>query len=163
MPTRMNICEGLNSPYKESSISALYTLSRPQDVAFQKARDTIHERNHIRIWLAPYTLQGEPVWLGQISRDIGVRFTRKSPTLTTHKIDPDVDEARSYLIQSMVLGGHVSTLGYFGGVGESTQEEPARNRTGDPYFTDGLRAVLFFTDKETHIDQLEILDWKLPD
>ena len=36
---------------------------------------------------------GKPVWVGQISRDIGSRLTIHSPTLTTHKIDPDVDEA----------------------------------------------------------------------
>ena len=30
---------------------------------------------------------GKPVWLGQISRDIGSRLTIHSPTFTTHKID----------------------------------------------------------------------------
>ena len=33
--------------------------------------------------------EGKRVWIGQISRDIGVRFTTK--TITTHKIDADVD------------------------------------------------------------------------
>ena len=36
---------------------------------------------------------GKPVWVGQISRDIGSRLTIHSSTFTTHKIDPDVDDA----------------------------------------------------------------------
>jgi len=34
--------------------------------------------------------EGVRVWIGQISRDLGIRFTKR--TITTHKIDPDVDE-----------------------------------------------------------------------
>ena len=34
----------------------------------------------------------KPVWIGQISRDIGVRFTFKTWPPVTHKIDPDFDE-----------------------------------------------------------------------
>ena len=63
-------------------------------MALQRARTSIHERNHLRLWLAPMRFDGKLVWIGQISRDIGVRFTSK--TITTHKIDPDVDETRSF-------------------------------------------------------------------
>jgi hypothetical protein len=44
-------------------------------------------------------LNGTPVWVGQISRDIGVHLTTK--TITTHKIDPGVDGARWYLMQDI--------------------------------------------------------------
>ena len=44
------------------------------------------------LWTTPLRLSGTPVWVGQISRDIGVRFTLKTWNLTTHRIDPDVDE-----------------------------------------------------------------------
>ena len=74
--------------YRYSPVSPLYLFDRRQDVAFQKARDTIHQRNHMRLWLTPYVYCGMPIWVGQISRDIGVRFTLRSPFLTTHKIDP---------------------------------------------------------------------------
>jgi len=50
---------------------------RPQDIGWQKARGTIHERNHMRFWLSPIRLRGKKVWVGQISRDIGVKLTLK--------------------------------------------------------------------------------------
>ena len=42
-----------------------------------------------KVPLKGVTLKGEKVFLGQISRDIGVKFSSK--TFVTHKIDPMVD------------------------------------------------------------------------
>ena len=58
------------------------------------ARGSIHERNHARFWLSLIRFRGKEVYVGQISRDIGVKFTLKSPTISTHVIDPDTDESR---------------------------------------------------------------------
>ena len=55
------------------------------------------------------------VWIGQISRDIGVRFTLK--TITTHKIDPDVDETRDFLIQDLWYSKALKSFGSVKGVG----------------------------------------------
>ena len=84
------------SRYRTSPVSPLYLFDRPQDVAFQKARETVDERNHLRLWRAPVNFEGTPVWIGQISRDIGVKLSSK--TFVTHKIDPIVDEARFYVL-----------------------------------------------------------------
>jgi hypothetical protein len=127
--------------YRYSPVSALYVLDRPQDAAFQKARSNIHERNHLRLWLTNYRYQGEPVWIGQISRDIGVRFTRK--TITTHKIDPNVDETREYLLENLAYSQALEKFAYVQGVGEAPFDQPRGNLTGDPYFTDGYRIVLW--------------------
>ena len=51
-----------------------------------------------------------PVYIGQISRDIGVKLTTKSPTLTTHEVDLDVDEARDYLIQDLLESQKVANF-----------------------------------------------------
>ena len=87
--------------YRYAPVSPLYLYGRPQDLALQRARDNIHQRNHLRLWLSPMRYRGKPVWVGQISRDIGSRLTIHSPYLTTHKIDPDVDEARSALTEDL--------------------------------------------------------------
>ena len=50
--------------YKNAPMSSLYVFGRHQDLGLQKARDTIHERNHLRLWLTPYTYNGKYVWLG---------------------------------------------------------------------------------------------------
>jgi hypothetical protein len=148
--------------YRYSPISPLYVFGRRQDVAFQKARGTIHERNHFRLWVTPMIFQGKNVWIGQISRDIGVKFTTKSPTLTTHVIDPDVDGDRWYLIQDLMNSEGIRKIGFVGGVGETSPDDNRTNHLGDAYFTDGLRAVLFFSDEPVSYKEIEFLDWEYP-
>jgi len=146
--------------YRYSPVSNLYVYDRPQDVAFQKARDNIHERNHLRLWMTPARYQGLPVWIGQISRDIGVRFTRK--TITTHKIDPDVDETREYLLEDLAYSHSLKKVGYVKGVGVVPRDEPRGNLTGDPWYTDGYRIVLWVTSEPMAISELEPLPWRNP-
>lgn len=135
--------------YRYSPVSSLYVAGRNQDIALQKARQTINERLHLRLWITPLRFEGKPVWIGQISRDIGVRFTLKTWNLTTHKIDPNVDESRDYLIDDLMEGGRVSRVAFVAGAGVSERTAPRRNLTGDPYFTDGLRAVAIFSETRT--------------
>jgi hypothetical protein len=144
------------SEYRYSPVSALYVYGRPQDIALQKARATIDQRNHLRLWATPLRFDGKPVWIGQISRDIGVRLTSK--TITTHKIDPDVDETREFLLENLVYAQSVSGVGYVGGVGAATFDEPRGNLTGDPYFTDGLRIVIFLSADAVAIDEIDLIE-----
>lgn len=146
--------------YRYSPISALYVFGRPQDVAFQRARSSIHERNHLRLWLTSMRFEGKMVWIGQISRDIGVRFTRK--TITTHKIDPDVDETRNFLIQDLWYSQGLQSFGYVDGVGAAPYDTPRGNLTGDPYFTDGLRVVLWVSSKPSAFTDVGWIDWEIP-
>jgi hypothetical protein len=104
--------------YRYSPVSAFYVFGRAQDVAFQRARTSIHERNHLRLWLAPMRFKGKPVWIGQISRDIGVRLTWK--TITAHKIDPNTDETRDFLIQDLWYSAGLKKFGYVKGVGAAS-------------------------------------------
>ena len=152
----------LGSRYRYSPISPLYALGRFQDIAAQKARQSIHQRNHIRAWLTPLEYRGRRVWLGQISRDIGVRWTLKTWNLTTHKIDPDVDEARLGLIQDMLYSQALVKFGFAKGIDPAPSARPHRNLTGDPYFTDGLRAVLVFERRPIGLGEAQIFEWELP-
>ena len=142
--------------YRYSPVSPLYVFGRSQDTALQRARSSIHERNHLRIWLTPIRHEGEPVWIGQISRDIGVHFTWR--TITTHKIDPDVDETREFLAEDMAYAEALAKIGYVGGVGATSYDKPRGNLTGDPYFTDGQRVVMWISGAPTAINEIEVLD-----
>ncbi len=152
----------LGSRYRYSPVSPLYALGRCQDQAGQKARESIHQRNHLRLWLTPLEYQGRPVWLGQISRDIGVRWTLKTWNLTTHKIDPDVDEARQGLIQDLIYSQSLVRFGFVKGPTPAPAAEPHRNLTGDPYFTDGLRAVLLFERRPVALEEVQVFEWERP-
>ncbi len=146
--------------YRYSPVSSLYLFGRRQDVSLQKARGRIHERNHLRLWLAPVRFKGKLVWVGQISRDIGVRFTRK--TIVTHKIDPDVDETRGFLVQDLWYSQGLEQFALVGGVGAAPITAPRNNLTGDPYFTDGLRAVLWVSSAPVPFESVQFLAWELP-
>lgn len=146
--------------YRYSPVSALYVFDRPQDVAFQRARDNIHERNHLRLWMTNSRYEGEPVWIGQISRDIGVRFTKK--TITTHKIDPDVDETREFLLENLAYAQALRKIAYVKGVGEAPIDQPRGNLTGDPYFTDGYRLVLWVTSHPVDLADIDVEHWRVP-
>ena len=132
----------LDSAYRYSPVSPLFVRGRVQNMALQRARDSINERVHLRLWKTSLQLQGQTVWIGQVSRDIGVRFTLKTWNLSTHRIDPDVDESRDYVVDSLADGGRLSQLVLVPGCEPAKQNNPRRNLTGDPYFTDGNRALL---------------------
>jgi hypothetical protein len=148
------------SKYRTSPVSPLYLFDRPQDIALQKARGSVDQRNHMRLWRAPVTLNGQKVWVGQISRDIGVKFSSK--TLVTHKVDPIIDEARLYVTLDLVSSRSLRALGYVKGVGYSGRDAPRRNYTEDPYYTDGLRVVLIVGEDRTELTDLEYLPWEWP-
>ena len=148
------------SSYRTSPISSLYLFDRPQDMALQKARSHVDERNHLRLWLAPVTLEGKSVWVGQISRDIGVRLPSK--TLVTHKIDTVVDEARTYILLDVSVSRAMAKFGYAYGVGATPFDEPHYNYTKNPCYTDGLRAVMIPADKTVPLDQVGWLNWAAP-
>ena len=139
----------LGSQYRYSPVSPLHLFGRSQDVALQRTRRSINDRLHLRLWLTPLRLHGKPVWVGQVSRDIGVRFTLKTWNLTTHRIDPDVDESRDYVVEDMLQAERVEATGYVEGVGACDHTAPRRNLTGDLYFTDGKRAVVVLSSSRT--------------
>ena len=148
------------SHYRTSPVSPLYLFGRAQDFALQKARHNVNVRNHLRLWLAPVTLEGQNVWVGQISRDIGVKLTSK--TFVTHKIDPVVDEARLYITLDLAASESLQALGYVEGVGYSDRDAPRFNYTRDPYYTDGLRVVLVLGEERNPLYNVDFLPWEQP-
>lgn len=139
----------LGSQYRYSPVSPLYLFGRSQDVALQRTRRSINERLHLRLWLTPLRFRGQPVWVGQVSRDIGVRFTSRTWNLTTHRVDPDVDEARDYVLEDLLQAQRIDAAGYVDGVGACDIASPRHNLTGDPYFTDGKRLVVLLSPART--------------
>jgi hypothetical protein len=152
----------LRDPYRTSPVSPLYVFGRREDVVVQKARSTINERIHARFWLTPYTFDNRRVWVGHVSRDIGVRPTDQTWNLTTHKIAPDVDFDRAYFLQDLIMSGFSERFGYVNGVGAAPPSAPRANLTGDPYYTDGLRAVIFLSNQITPLGKVDRLAWETP-
>jgi LssY C-terminus len=147
--------------YPVAPVSPLYFMGRPHDLALQRARNTILQRNHLRLWLAPFQFQGKSVWVGQVSRDISIKPTMSSPNLVTHVIDPNVDEAREHVLQSLLVAGVVTRFGFVAGIEPATAANPHFNLSEDPYFTDGLRLVMLLSGKTTTSpDKVGFIDWQ---
>jgi hypothetical protein len=102
------------------------------------------------------------VWIGQISRDIGVKFTLKIGSLTTHVIDPDVDNDRYYVMQNLVDAKALTKFDYVKGVGAAPPQDPRHNLGGDPYFTDELRVVMLCTELPVDFSDIQLFDWDWP-
>jgi hypothetical protein len=135
-------------------VTLQYVYGRPQDGAFRKSRETADERNHLRLWLSPIRYKGKPVWVGQINRDIKVRFLPN-----TFQIEPFVDEARTYMLQNLWYSQGLAKFGYLKGVGAASMSEPRKNMDGHSYFTDGYRLVMWLTSKSISFSEVEALQW----
>ncbi len=131
-----------------SPISPLYYDGHPQDIAFQKSRDTINQRLHLRLWYTPMRYRTKPVWVGTISRDIGVKFTWSTWYMTTHKIDPNLDDARNYLLADLAEVQKVSQYGFTDNVALERSTKPKKNLTGDPYTTDNRRLAIELSNED---------------
>ena len=151
------------SRYRYAPISPLFFFDREHDLAFQKAREVIDERLHLRLWLAPVNFEGRSVWVGQISRDIGVKMTWKLWPPTTHIIDPDIDEARFYLLQDLMEDKHLQAFAYTEGIPKTTLELPSYNAENDPYFTDGLRTLFILSEGAHSSENLHLWPWSYSD
>jgi len=145
--------------YRYSPMSSLYLFGRGQDAGFQKARDTIHERNHLRLWLSDIRFKGETVWIGTITRDIGVYFTTRTWNLTTHAIDPAVDEVRTYISEDFMNSQSLSRLGFVKGVGAAEKEDPHRNLMNAPWWTDGNRVVMEVSKQPVTYAEVDFFYW----
>ena len=135
-----------------------YLFSRKQDISLQKGRDSLHERNHLLLWLAPWRFKGKSVWMGNISRDKGIRIKSESLKFA-NKIDQDIDDARNYLLMDIMSVQGLAKFGAVNGIGKSTRESPGKTFDGDPYWTDGKRIVLLFSDDRVAMDEINFFNW----
>jgi hypothetical protein len=98
-----------------------------------------------------------------VSRDIGVRFTSKAWPPVTHKIDPDIDEARASVVEDLLYSQMLAKVGWVKGVGRARPSRPRTNLTGDPYFTDGYRTVMVIEQGPVALNQVQALPWEQPE
>jgi len=111
----------------------------------------------IRGWLTPIRFQGQPVYIAQVGRPVGGRFVPRSDA---HLIlQGNVDEARNFLIQDLMYSGGLDKLGFVYGVGEATTRQPRTTLDNATYYTDGLRAVMFFATRPLSFSDVQLIDW----
>ncbi len=136
---------------------AQWVFGRTPDVVLRKEAQTGAPSTSLRAWLAPIRFNDNAVYLAQVGRPVGGRFTHHDMKGGT--LHADIDEARNLLIQDMMYSGGLDKLGFVHGVGPATQTHPRTTLGVAPYYTDGLRAVMFFATRPLNLTNVEILDW----
>jgi hypothetical protein len=127
--------------YLQMPMSQLYMFGRVQDFGYEQAEPyaMVASRHHFRIWKAGFTYQGQPVWVGAGTHDIGFEKDQRNGKVT-HKIDPAVDGERNNIGDSLEQAGRVKVMHYFT---PSDPVQESKNATGGGFHSDGRVLVIF--------------------
>jgi len=126
--------------YTQVPMSTLFLFDRPQDLSFARGDPVTiaAERHHLRVWRTDQTLGGDPLWVGSATHDIGFERDQRNGK-TTHKIDPEIDQERQFLLQSFDATAAFTSAAY---VTPSNPLRTAETATGGSFFSDGRILVL---------------------
>ena len=126
--------------YLAMPMSALYLYGRKQDFGYEMAEPyaMVASRHHFRIWKAPFTWNGQTVWVGAGTHDIGFEKDQRNGNVT-HKIDPAVDGERDNIGSSLQKSKKTKSLSYYL---PPDPVQDARNATGGGYHSDGRLLVV---------------------
>ena len=126
--------------YLTMPMSELYLFGRPQDYGWAHAEpiSVVRTRNHLRVWKAPFQVNGETLWIGAATHDIGFERDQRNNGIT-HKIDPDIDLERDYVEKTLSSTGLVTDVTHF------TPDNPmkeAKTATGGTFHSNGQVLIL---------------------
>ncbi len=127
--------------YTTLPMSELMLFGRNQDYGWAQADPirVIQSRHHFRLWKAPFTADGQTVWVGAGTHDIGLEKDQRNGKLT-HKIDPKVDGERDYIAESLKQSGMVAKEEYMTPANAITT---ARTATGGTFESDGRTLIVY--------------------
>jgi hypothetical protein len=135
-----------------------YFLGRVPDGTFHKTRPDGSEKKELRIWMSPIFVGDVPVWLAQASYEMsGLTLAR---LFNEYQIDPDVDDARAFVLQSFWYSQSLAKFAMVAGVPPAKLEAPNENFLGSKWFTDGGRIVMVVPEEPIAMDETEILYWE---
>jgi len=126
--------------YLTMPMSPLYLFGRMQDYGWAHAEPikVVASRNHLRIWKAPFAVNGQTLWIGAATHDVGFERDERNDGVT-HKIDPDIDLERDYLEKTLISTGLVDQVAHF--LPHNALKE-ARTATGGSFHSTGQVLVL---------------------
>ena len=127
--------------YTTLPMSQLMLYGRDQDYGWAQADPikVIQSRHHFRLWRAPFTADGQVVWVGAGTHDIGLERDQRNGKLT-HKIDPKVDDERDYIADSLKQSGMVAKEDY---MTPANAVKTARTATGGSFESDGRTLIVY--------------------
>lgn len=126
--------------YTAMPMSTLYLFGRPQDLSYARGDPLVvaAERHHLRVWNSGLVVDGRPLWVGSATHDIGFEKDQRTGGVT-HRIDPEIDKERDYILQSFDAAGAFSSAAY---VTPSNPMREAHTATGGSFHSDGRILIM---------------------
>lgn len=126
--------------YVQLPMSELTLFGRPQDYGLAHAEPiaVVAQRHHLRLWKAPFQVDGQELWVGAATHDIGFDKDQRNGKVT-HRIDPAIDDERDFVGRSLDETGLVAKLSY---LTPATPSKEARTATGASFHSDGRVLVI---------------------
>ena len=126
--------------YLTMPMSPLYLFGRQQDYGWAHAEPiaVVASRNHLRIWKAPFQVNGRTLWVGAATHDIGFEKDRRNNGLT-HKIEPNIDLERDYVEKTLASTGLVAEVTH---TLPANPMQEAKTATGGSFHSNGQVLVL---------------------
>ena len=137
-----------------SNASRLY--GRIADAVFQNDRLGKGDSIELRLWMTPMKLGEDPVWIGDVIHFITDLDGRPVA------LDPDLDDARNFLIQDIWYAESLAKVAWIQGMELVSVQEPRSDALGNNYFTDGFRIVIWPSPKPTFLLEPEGMAWDAP-
>ena len=133
--------------YVELPMSELMLFGRVQDYGLAHAEPiaVVAQRHHLRLWKAPFQAEGQEVWVGAATHDIGFDKDNRNNGVT-HKIDPNVDDEREYVNRSLNDTGLVARVSY---LMPNEPSKEAKTATGASFHSDGRMMVIHLIPAST--------------
>ena len=139
-----------------------YLYGRPPDAVFRKSRGKSSERNELSLWMAPLRADGMEIWMGQIKHAIGQRFKINEIFFGSAQ-DPDVDDGRNFLLQNLWYSQSLSALAYSLTGKVVPMEKPEVDFNNNPFFSDGIRIVMWLSGDPVSLQEARNLQWSIPE
>jgi len=128
--------------YVTVPMSTLYLFGRGQDYGYARAEavKVIGERDHFRIWQTPFKgPNGEALWAGAGTHDVGIERDQRKENAITHKIDANVDGERDFIAETLEQVGAVQAKAY---LDRPKQVKETKTATGGEIKSDGRTLII---------------------
>lgn len=147
-----------SSERTNSRQAAYYLYGRQSDAVFRIRRDNDVDRSEMKLWLAPILVDGETVWLAQVTSFVGQRSYIENIFFGAN-LDPNLDDTRGFMVQNIWYSQGLQSFAYSKAGKQVPFDQPQTDFNGNQFFTDGLRSVMWLSGTPYSLLETIAIDW----
>jgi hypothetical protein len=120
--------------YAQAPFNSMTIDGAPPDLVFQKSLNSVAKRHHGRLWRRDGPEPGKSIWLMAATEDVSIKFRWRCLRFT-HRIDPNVDNERTKVVNDLLFTGCIDAAGLL-------PKQPGAGSSAEGLRSDGRVAVL---------------------